>query len=273
MIKTAEYTGNNSLDKHNAIEKALVILKLFKSATQELGTIEISRLLGYHKATVSRTLLLLVKHGFLTQDPTSRKFKLGLSIMNLGMVLHRSIQSDIVRLAKPHLDTLRDQYQESVVLEVLSSKYVLTGYISEGPKQVSLTGSVGDAIPVNVTAGAKSILAFSPSKERDSLIHRQFDLLTPNTITDQIELYIEYEKIKQRGYSLDIGEHDIDINAIGAPVINNDERPIAAVVLAGMAKNIDIGNNSDMIQAVKNTASAISNQVCVSHETQFVYSN
>lgn len=248
-------------EKHNAIEKALVILKLFNPTNQELGTIEISRRLGYHKATVSRTLLLLVKHGFLVQNSVSKKFRLGPTVLNLGMVLNRSLQADIVYLAKPHMDALRDRFKESVVLEVLSSKYIVIGYISEGPKRIRLAGEIGDVLPIHVTAGAKSIIAFSSTQIRENFIHQTFEQLTPNSITDKLELCIEYEKTKLRGYSVDKGEHDIDINAIAAPIMNIENKPIAAVVMAGLAKNIDTRENSDMVKAVKNTAWAISNQL------------
>ena len=63
-------------NKHNAIEKALAILGLFAFENKEMGTIEISKLLGYHKATTSRTLILLAEYGFLEQNEKTKKYKL-----------------------------------------------------------------------------------------------------------------------------------------------------------------------------------------------------
>jgi DNA-binding IclR family transcriptional regulator len=257
-----------SLDKFNAIEKALVILKLFNPTNQELGTVEISKFVGFHKATVSRTLLLLAKHGFLEQNPINRKFKLGPSILSLGMVLSRSLKADLVHIAKPHLDALRDRFQESVVLEVLSTKHVVIAYISEGPKRIRLAGEIGDILPVHVTAGAKSILAYSSPQIRNNLLGQEFTRLTPNTITDREALIKQFAEIRERGVAFDIGEHDIDIHAIGAPILNIEERPVAAVVVAGFSKNIVTSQDSEMVQAVKKTALTISKQLYYSDKKQ-----
>ncbi len=260
-VKKLSQEEAKSPEKHNAIEKALVILKLFSPTNQELGTIEISKILGYHKATVSRTLLLLARHGFLEQNPMNKKFRLGSAILSLGMVLSRSLKADLVHLAKPHMDALRDRFGESVVLEVLSTKYVVIANISEGPKRIRLVGDIGSIVPVHVAAGAKSILAFSSPQIRNNLLDEELTKFTPNTITTPESLMKRLEKIREKGIAFDIGEHDIDINAISAPVLNIEGRPVAAVVIAGFAKNIDINEDSEMAKAVKETALTISKQL------------
>jgi DNA-binding IclR family transcriptional regulator len=254
-------TKTSNSDKHNAIEKALFIMKLFNPTNQELGTVEVSKILGYNKATVSRTLLLLTQHGFLEQNPINKKFKLGPAILSLGLVLSRSLKADLVHIAKPHIDALRDRYQESVVLEVLSTKHVVIAYISEGPKRIRLAGEIGDIVPVYAASGAKAILAYSSLEVRNNLLDQKFKRLTPNTITDPEVLMGQFEGIREKGVAFDIGEDNIDINAIGAPILNIEERPVAAVVVAGFSKNIDVSENSEMVKAVKKTALTISKQL------------
>lgn len=251
--------------KHSAIEKALIILKLFNQTNRELGTLEISKTLGYNKATVSRTLQLLVRHNFLEQDPQTRKFRLGSAILTLGMVMNRSLKADLVHIAKPYMNELRDRFQESVVLEVLSTKHVVIANISEGPKRIRLAGEIGDIMPSHVAAGAKAILAFSSREIRESLLSREFKRFTSNTIMDTEILLKQFEEIRKSGVSYDIAEHDIDVNAIGAPILNIEERPIAAVVIAGFPKNIDTNPDSEMVACVKATALEISKQLYYSH--------
>jgi IclR family transcriptional regulator, KDG regulon repressor len=266
MPETTPSQPIEPVEKHNAIEKALIILKLYNPTNQELGTVEISKILGYHKATVSRTLLLLAKYGFLEQNPDNKKFKLGPAILSLGMVLSRSLKADLVHIAKPYMDALRDRFQESVVLEVLSTKHVVIAFISEGPKRIRLAGEIGDILPVYVTAGAKSILAFSSPEVRNRLMDQEFKKLTPNTIIDPDLLMKQFEEIRKKGYGTDIGEHDLDINAIAAPVLNIEERPVASIVMAGFSNNIDTNENSEMVKAVKETALTISKQLYYSYK-------
>ncbi len=248
-------------EKLNAIEKALVILKLFNPTNQELGTVEISKILGYHKATVSRTLLLLARHGYLEQNRISKKFKLGPAILSLGMTLSRSLKADLVHIAKPHMDELRDRFQESVVLEVLSTKNVVIAYISEGPKRIRLAGEIGDILPVNVAAGAKSILAFSSMEIRNYLLNQEFKKMTPKTITDPEVLMKQLADIREYGVAFDTGEYDEYVNAIAAPILNYEECPVGAIVIAGFAENIELREDSEMALAVKETALTISKQL------------
>ena len=72
------------MNQQNGIGKALIILQSFAEGNGELGTIEISQKLGFHKATVSRILLNLNRHDFVYQDPKTKKYSLGPSILLLS---------------------------------------------------------------------------------------------------------------------------------------------------------------------------------------------
>jgi len=156
--------------KFNSIEKALTILSSFSPYNQEMGTMEISQKLGFHKATVSRILLNLARHGFLQQNPRTKKFMLGPSIFQLARAINQSLHNNLVHMAKPYVDDLRDKLKETVVLEVLSGKNTIIVYLAEGPQLVRLAGTVGDILPLHVAAGAKAILAFLSEEKRESLL-------------------------------------------------------------------------------------------------------
>jgi IclR family acetate operon transcriptional repressor len=248
-------------DKHNAIEKALVILRLFSPNNQELSTNEISEQLGYHRATTSRILLLLKKKGFLEQNQQNRKFRLGPSIAMLSLSFNRSLENKLVQIAKPFLDDLRDTLEENVVLEVLSGRTTVRAYSAEGPRQIRLSGDIGDRLPMNAAAGAKAILAFLSPKTWDYFLDKDLPRITPNTITDLQQFKKQLKQIKSDGISTDIGEYDVDINAIGAPIFNAEGSPVAAVVVVGLPSRITNGLNPRMAMEVKTTAMAISKQL------------
>ncbi len=259
MIKFLYMKESN--EKHNAIEKALSILTLFIPNNQELGTIEISHILGFHKATVSRTLLLLTQNGFLERDAKSKKFRLGPVIFNLGLSITRSLKNNLVTLAKPYLDDLRNESEESVILEILSGKNIIMAYIAEGPRRVRHAGSIGDTLPIHVAAGAKSILAFSPTEVWDNLLDKKLPRLTPNTITEPEMFKDQLREIRQDGVSFDVEEHDIDISAVGAPILDAEGFPVAAVVVAGPSNRISKDKNSLISLMVKSTALKISKRL------------
>lgn len=243
--------------KLNSIEKALEILLLFTPYNQELGTGEISRKLGIHKATASRILRTLTEKGFLRQDPESRKFTLGPAVSDLGRAYNNSLSANLVHLAKPYLEALRNDLGETVVLEILSGSSTVMAYVAEGPQRVRIAGTVGDRLPVHAAAGAKAILAFSTPEMVEKLLSGGMPRLTPNTITDPAAYRKELEKTRRRRYSVDREEIDVGINAIGTPIFDHNGDPVAAVVVAGPAQRVTGKRGSPMVRRVMKTAEEI----------------
>lgn len=248
-------------NRPNSIEKALEILLAFTPYNQDLGTGEISQKLGLHKATASRILRTLAVKGFLQQDPETKKFTLGPAASDIGRAYNNGLSSNLVQLAKPYIDDLRSALEETVVLEILSGKSTVMAYVAEGPQRVRIAGTVGDGLPVHAAAGAKAILAFSPPDMVEGFIPGKLPQLTPNTITDPGAYELELQKIRRRGYSLDKEEIDIGINAVGVPIFNHENKPVAAVVVAGPSQRITGKDDSKVVILTKGTAAEISERL------------
>jgi DNA-binding IclR family transcriptional regulator len=247
--------------KNNSIDKALTILSAFAPYNNEMGTIEISRKLGFHKATVSRILLNLTRHGFLHQNPKTKKFVLGPTILTLSGAVRLSLNNNMLHIAKPFIDELRDRIKETVVLEVISGENTIIVYIAEGPRPIRIAGTVGDILPAHVAAGAKAILAFSSPNVWKRFFNAKLPSFTENTITDPKVLHKRFEEIRREGFAFDKEEHDIGINAIGAPIFNNEEKPVASVVVAGPSQRITWDRDLSYVTKVKETAAKISAQL------------
>jgi DNA-binding IclR family transcriptional regulator len=250
-----------SSKKANSTEKALEILLSFTPYNQEMGTVEIAQKLGFHKATVSRILHTLAHYSFLQQSTRTKKFRLGQSAINLGLAVNRSINSEMVLLAKPYLDALRDALKETVVLEVVSGRSAVIAYIAEGPGPIRIKGTVGDRRPVHAAAGAKAILAFSPPEMKEQLLKEEMKRLTPNTITVPSVLLGQLQEIRRQGFAIDNEEVNIGINAVGAPIFNHEGKPVAAVVAAGLSHAITWEGASPIVPVLKETAEEISAQL------------
>jgi DNA-binding IclR family transcriptional regulator len=247
--------------KNNSIDKALTILLAFAPYNNEMGTIEISRKLGFHKATVSRILLNLTRHGFLHQNPKTKKFVLGPTILTLAGTVRLSLNNNMLHIAKPFVDDLRDKIKETVILEVISGENTIIVYIAEGPRPIRIAGTVGDILPAHVAAGAKAILAFSSPNVWKRFFNAKLPSFTENTITDPKVLHEQFGDIRRQGFAFDKEEHDIGINAIGAPIFNNEDKPVAAIVVAGPSQRITWDNDSSYVPKVKETAAKISAQL------------
>ena len=58
---------------HRSLEKALEILLAFLPHNAEMGTVELSEIVGFHRSTVNRLLHVLEKYGFVQQNPDTKK--------------------------------------------------------------------------------------------------------------------------------------------------------------------------------------------------------
>jgi len=248
-------------EKSNSITKALKILSVFAPYNEEMRTVEISQKLDFHKSTVSRILGILTEHGFLRQNPKTKKFLLGPSIMNLARAVNQSLKTNLVQLVKPYIDELRDTMGETAILEVLSGESAFMAYVAEGPRLVRLAGRIGDRVPVYASAGSKAILAFSPTETKEMILTKKLHRFTKNTITDREKLERELLEIKEQGFAFDHEEIDEGTSAVGAPIFNNEGIPIGAIVVAGPSQRINESTDVRMISAVKKTAEIISSQL------------
>lgn len=244
--------------KRNSIDKALIILTSFVPYNQEMGTVEISQKLGFHKATVSRILKNLVRRGFLTQNSQTKKFILGPSIIDLARAVNQSLKSNLVHIAKPFVDDLRDRLKETIIFEVLSGETTFIAYIAEGPRLVHLAGSIGDRVPIHASAGAKALLAFSPIEVRKRLLNVKLHRFTKYTITDKKKLNRQLDEIHRKGVAFDREEIDEGTSAIGAPIFNHEDKPLAALVVAGPSQRIKSNSGSPLVTELKRTAAKIS---------------
>ena len=249
-------TGNLS-----STEKALNILMAFAPDNHEMGTLELSKKLAIHKSTVSRLLHLLADHGFLQQNPETKKYFLGRTAAEIGNAATQSLKSAIVSIAQPYLSDLCARVHESVALEALSgSQVVLSGHV-EGQRHIRFSFQLGEQVPINVAAGAKAILAFSDKDLVDRFLKKKFVRFTPNTIVSKKEYREVLEEVKRTGIAFDRGERYEDSHAVATPIFNHEGTPVAAVVIAGPAFRLTPDYLADVIEPLKKTAAEISQRL------------
>jgi IclR family acetate operon transcriptional repressor len=245
----------------SSTEKALKILLAFAPYNYEMGTLELSKNLGIHKSTVSRLLRLLAAHGFLQQNPDTKKYALGRSVVEIGNAAVKSLSHTIVGIAHPFLNSLSETVGESVALEVLTgTDIVLAGHV-EGRHHIRFTFNPGEMVIINVAAGAKAILAFSDPELVRQCMKKKFVRYTKNTIVSKREYRGALETIREAGISYDRGERFEDSYAIAAPIFNSEKKPVAAVVIAGPAFRMTDQYLKEAITPLKKTAREISRRL------------
>ncbi len=243
---------------HKSLERALALLSAFEPQNNEMGTVELSKLSGVHKSTVSRLLKVLTAYEFLQQNPSTKKYSLGPAVIRLSRSLNQSLKTNLVQIAKPHIDRLRYKLKETVILEILAGENMVLAYIAEGPRIVRLAGDIGDRVAFHAAAGAKAFLAFCSPEVRKKLVGTRLRRLTRNTITDPGKLQTQMEEIRRKGYAIDQEELDEGTMAVGVPIFYHDKKPIGAVVVAAPPQRMSGEHRESIISSLKETAKDIS---------------
>lgn len=246
------------------VQRALEILTCFlQSSNVQLSTQELSNMICFHKSSVSRLLRVMEYYGFLRRDKISKKYSLGKTITSLGRISAQSMTSNLLNIAKPYVDRLRDKLDEDIPFDVLSGNRIVLIYVAKCSHPLQVAFKVGDIVPPHVGAGAKAILAFADKNIRDNFIKPRatFKRFTSRTITKRSEFLEQLSIIRKEGVAYDLGEFSSDIYAVAAPVFNHDNKVVAAITIGGPSSRLSSLFKTDAIGLLKETAENISNDL------------
>lgn len=113
--------------------------------------------------------------------------------------------------------------------------------------------------PMHYTAAGKALLAFFDRGYTEQIIsYYGLPQMTSKTVTQPDELYAELDDIRQLGYSVNDEEEIEGIRAVGAPVLDHQGTPVAAVSLSAPAERFTREKIHDEVGAtVMETANVI----------------
>jgi DNA-binding IclR family transcriptional regulator len=220
-----------------AVDRAIAILKSFSLERPERGVAELSRELGLHKSTVSRLMQTLERGGLLARNPETKRYRLGIEL--IGLASQVAGYMDVQQVARPFLQRLAEDCQESVNLAVLEGGQVMNLEQFVPPaRQVKNIGRVGRRMCAHCTAAGKAMLAYLPPGRLDRVLAGDLLRFTVRTITDPDKLRQELAEIPSRGYAVAQEELEDGLNAVAAPIKDHTGRVIAAAAIAGPAYRV-----------------------------------
>lgn len=213
------------------------MLLLFNQNRPTLGITEISHDLGLAKGTVHGLVRTLAKAGFLQQDPESRKYRLGLKIYELGMILASTLE--ITDKAPGPTSQLAKRTGLVAKVAIWDGNSALLVLHIDPRAHALFTHQIGPSIPGYCSALGKAILAHLKPGDLDAYFDRT--PLTPytgTTIVDRKALMADLEETRQKGYSVDREETVLGCECIGAPIAGRGGGVEAAISLSGSVEQL-----------------------------------
>ncbi|MFI8688026.1 IclR family transcriptional regulator [Rossellomorea sp. NPDC077527] len=226
MRQTAE-SGKTGV---RAVERALEIIETFTMREREHTLVDLSKKTGLPLTTVHRNVQTLLQKGYLEQDETTGKLRLGMQFVRIGGIIIQGI--DLVQKATPHLQRLSKTTEMNVNLSVYDNEQALCLVNIESFHNFGHEIKVGQKIPIYAGALSKVILAYLPEEEFNSLSDT-FKTFTPITISQRKELKNDLESIRDHGYAKSEGELQLGAVAYAAPIFNYEGKLVAGIAITG----------------------------------------
>lgn len=223
-----------------SVSRALEIINCLRD-TPEMGISEIAAAMDLNKSTVFGLVNTLTSYGYLDQIETNKKYRLGITLFELGnMVLSRI---DIRNEAKDVCSSLAKKYRATIHLATYNDgQVVYIDKIDTGDSLITAS-KIGRRAPMYCSGVGKAMLAFLPREYLDKYIFSApMDKITPNTITEKDVLLEQLETIRKTRIALDLEEIEPGLSCIASPVISRDGMPEIAISLSfpfGRIKDID----------------------------------
>lgn len=241
-----------------SLEHGLAVLEMLANAREQtLGLSELAQRVGLHKTTVARVLATLAAHGYVEQDPRTRRYRLTLKLFELGSLCLARIE--LVREARPILEDLARASGEVVHLAVLDQGEVVYVDKVESEQTIRMYSRVGRRSPVHCTGVGKALLAFVDDPTFEAIVaQRGLPSYTPHTITDPQRLREHLARVRETGVAFDDEEHEPGIRCVAAPVRDHRSVVVASISVAGPAVRMTRQRLQELVEPVRQAAAAIS---------------
>jgi DNA-binding IclR family transcriptional regulator len=246
---------------NRSLERALQIMITFNNERQVLTLAQLSESLNLPRATVLRLCSTLVKYNFLSQDPESKRYSLGLRLFELGSIVFYSFS--LRKIASPYLGQLHVKLAKTIFLGILDNDEVLYVDKREDPRNpISFTSKIGTRRPPYWGMLGPVLMAYLPDNDIKRLLQKSpLTATTKKSIIKKEEFLKWLVRIREDGYAVDIETALEGIGGAAAPIRDFTGKVIACIGIAFIASSVGPKDLKNIVKEVTGTALAISKEM------------
>lgn len=220
------------------LDKALGIIN-YLQVKDSAGLQEISDALGIPKSTAHRLLKEMHEYGFISKNPETKRYSLGIAFIQIGLGLLEKL--DLKKIASPYLDRLNSETLETIHLAMLIDDQIIYIDKRESKQAIRMYSYLGKSAPVYCTGVGKALIAFQEPETRDRIIRKiEFTRFTKTTISSPEEMLNAIGAIRGAGYAIDNEEHEDNIICLAAPIFSHKNVALASMSITTMAYRISL---------------------------------
>ncbi|MFZ5746750.1 MAG: IclR family transcriptional regulator [Pseudomonadota bacterium] len=214
---------------------------------------ELAQKLGLTRSTTHRLATALIDRRYLSFTPRLG-YHFGPKLLELGFQAQR--QTDVVHVARPHLEALAAATEDTVHLGVMDGDLALYLDKIPGRRRVEISSRVGDRQPLTSTGLGKALLLDLPPARWKQVFDQDQASGAPRA---------DYDRWADRmrgyvagGHAFDLEENEDLIRCVAAPIRDASGGIVAAISVSSAAQYMADDRMAALTGDVRATADAIS---------------
>ncbi|MEK1932969.1 MAG: IclR family transcriptional regulator, partial [Pararhizobium sp.] len=243
------------------VSRALGILSMFSPSRPQLSLVEISRESKLSKPSVLRFMQALLIHGYVEQDPNTKKYRPGYETFRVGSLVGGY---GLRTTALPIMRAITEKLGFTTYLSILRSDKMLVLLSVEGKGPLRYTVPVGEVLPLTSTsAGQAALSVFDDAEIADILKDSKFERQTRVAPGSMSELLERVRQVRMHGYALSWEMTSPGVGSVASPAIGGDDTLVAVLSLGfgtGQVDRTQVGElGRNIAQAAEDLSAVLRN--------------
>lgn len=235
------------------LAKALDILTLLGQSDHRMSVDELSDRLNLPESTVYRLIQTLESKDFARRYSRS-EIGLGVHFINLGRNAFGRIEQELILTAKPLMQGILQQLNETVILSVRSGLESMCICSLPSPHPIRFSPEDHRLLPLHIGASSLALLAWESQNVITQVLQRQ------ESETERLQLQHRLEAIRSQGYVVTDNQFDSSALGIAVPIFDSNGKIYASVAIVGPDSRMRPKGINVYIRAVQQAGRQITEQ-------------
>lgn len=217
------------------VDRAVAVLHLLSAhGSTGLRLVDVQGKLKLSKPTAHRLLMSLVSHGFVEQDETTKRYRLGARLAVLAWSVPQR-RPDLGRIAAPAAQRVAERSGDTVFLMARDGlEHVCVGRETGSFPIKALTIDVGTRRPLGVGAGGIAVLAAMPPDEARRSLESTGARIKAYPLTSVEVIQRGVDQARRLGYSVSDGQVASGVRAIAVAIRDSRGVPVGSIGIAAI---------------------------------------
>ena len=215
---------------------------------------------GMHPAKIHRYLVSLVRTGYVEQDASSSRYRLGPAALRLAFAALSAIDS--IRVTRPLMAEFCHRLGYTVVLAVWKAGGPMIAIKETSPGLLTITATEGYLLPVLRSSIGNAFGAWLPREKTEKIIASELEELAAHPQSDSPTslgaVDTLFAEVRRRGIARTTGQLSASTHSFAAPVFDASGDITAVLCAVGPAGQFDSRWISPLARTLVDCASEVS---------------